>query len=147
VLGLALALLGWVGALEAQVRTDRRPLAAVLAAPDPFLGLGVGVSRWGRFGVGGGGSVAGGVRGDRAAGRAEAWVGYHLSPARSRGWGPYAGVGGAFLAGGGDPAGYLVVFVGAESRPAAGRGWFAEVGVGGGPRFVVGYRISRRRRA
>ena len=141
------ALLGYVGALGAQVRTDWRPLSVVLAAPDPFVGVGVGYTRWGRFRMGVGGGTAVGVRDGRVAGRAEVWAGYHVNPQRSRGWAPYAGAGGAFIAGGGDPAGYLTVFVGAESRPAAARGWFAEVGVGGGPRLAVGYRISGRRRA
>ncbi|HXV85785.1 MAG TPA: hypothetical protein VD793_03750, partial [Gemmatimonadales bacterium] len=136
--------LGWAAPLGGQARLDLRPIAMGLLAPAPFVGAGVSVVSWGRFRVGGGGAVASGVRSGRPAVRAEAWAGYHLDPVRLRGWAPYAGAGGAVVAGGGDAAGYIMVLVGLERRPGGGRGWFAEAGLGGGPRVALGYRFSRR---
>jgi len=126
---------------EAQARFDVRPQAIMLAAPEPFVGLGAGVARWGRFRTALGVNATGGLWDGAAAGRVELWAGYHLNPVRTSGWGAYGGAGGAFAARDGDVRGFLTVFLGAEHRPARARGWFLELGVGGGPRVVLGYRV------
>jgi hypothetical protein len=76
-----------------------------------------------------------------AAGRAEAFVLFHLNPGRERGFSPYGGAGVAAMITGTATRGYLELILGMEQRPGRQSGLFVEAGVGGGLRIAAGYRF------
>ena len=88
--------------------------------------------------------VEGEARRHDAAGRAELFASYHLSPFRRQGVSPYAGGGVALAATSTDMFEYVLLVIGIETAPGGPRGWFAEVGIGRGVRGSIGFRIRRR---
>ena len=76
-----------------------------------------------------------------AAGRAEAFISFHLNAGRERGFTPYGAAGIAAVITRPATRGYVELVLGMEQRPGRRSGFFAEAGVGGGLRIAAGYRF------
>jgi hypothetical protein len=114
-------------------------IATVLA--DRFVGggLGFGVRPPGRLRFAGTAS-AGDLKGTLA-GRAEAFLAFHLNPGREKGFTPYTAAGVAASITRAATRGYVEVLIGLEQRPGRRSGLFVEAGVGGGLRLSAGFRM------